>query len=77
MSKAAQRKLSAYQNGYRVGRYGWPPGVKGYRVGVIGESSWHRGMRDGTRDRLAAQRLTKSWPRRLITFVRRLMGGHQ
>lgn len=77
MSKTAQRKLSAYQNGYRVGRHGWPDGVKSYVVGVSGDSSWRRGLRDGTRDRLAAKAMEKSWPRRLLAFARRLLGARQ
>lgn len=73
MSKSAQRKLSAYANGYRVGRYGWPPGVKCYRVGVIGDAAWHRGLTDGRRDRQAANRLAMSWPRRMLTWLKRLV----
>ncbi|BCP56247.1 hypothetical protein K32_48640 [Kaistia sp. 32K] len=74
MSKTAQRKLSAYQNGYRVGRHGWPAGVKSYTVGVTGYSAWRRGLRDGIRDQLAAQRLEKTWPRRLLSWLRGLVG---
>lgn len=47
MSKASQRKRSAYQNGYRVGRYGWPKGVKCFRVTLQANSYWRSGLRDG------------------------------
>ena len=70
MSKTAQRKASAYRNGYQVGRHGWPAGVKGYRVGVVGAAAWHRGLRDGRRDRLAAERLERSWWYRLAAWFR-------
>lgn len=70
MSKTSQRKASAYRNGYRVGRHGWPAGVKGYRVGVVGDAAWHRGMRDGRRDRLAAEALGRTWWRRLVSWFR-------
>lgn len=73
MSKTAQRKVSAYRNGYRVGRYGWPPGVNGFRVGVVGDAAWHRGLRDGRRDRLAAEQLSRSWLFRLVAWLRGLM----
>lgn len=73
MSKTAQRKQSAYQNGYRVGRYGWPNGVKSYRVGVIGDAAWKRGLRDGRNDRRAAEELGRSIPRRVFAWLAGLM----
>lgn len=51
MSKASQRRQSAYQNGYSVGRYGWPEGVRGFRIGVASDGAWRAGLRDGKRDR--------------------------
>ena len=72
MSKTAQRKRSAYQNGYRIGRYGWPSGVKGYRIGVTTEPAWQRGMRDGARDRAAAERRERAWHHRLVRWIRSL-----
>lgn len=74
MSKTAQRKASAYRNGYQVGRHGWPAGVKGYRVGVVCDAAWHSGLRDGRRDRLAAERLSRSWRHRLVAWLRRVLG---
>lgn len=50
MSKTAQRKRSAYANGYRIGRYGWPTGVKGYRLGVVDSPAFNLGIADGRRD---------------------------
>ncbi|MBB3017649.1 hypothetical protein FHR70_000689 [Microvirga lupini] len=73
MSKTAQRRRSAYQNGYRVGRYGWPEGVKSYRVGVIGDAAYERGLRDGRKDRRAAQDLGQSMPRRVLAWLSGLM----
>ena len=70
MSKTSQRKASAYRNGYRVGRYGWPLGVKFYRVRASADGAWHRGMRDGRRDRLAAEALGRTWWRRLVSWLR-------
>lgn len=72
MSKAAQRKQSAYANGYRVGRLGWPPEVKVFRVGSVqADAAWRRGVRDGRRDRHAANRLAESWPRRMLSWLRK------
>lgn len=73
MSKTAQRKQSAYANGYRVGRYGWPSGVKCYRLGMQADGAWLRGRADGKRDRLAAERVAKAWPRRLLDWLKRLV----
>lgn len=74
MSKTAQRKRTAYQAGYTVGRHGWPDGVKSYRVKRVADPDWHRGRRDGIRDRVAAQRLERSWTRRLVAWLR-ILGG--
>ena len=74
MSKTAQRKASAYRNGYQVGRHGWPAGVKGYRINSGDDAYWHRGLRDGRRDRLAAERLSRSWRYRLVAWLRRVLG---
>lgn len=74
MSKAAQRKASAYRNGYHVGRHGWPAGVKSYRVGAVASAAWHRGVRDGRSDLLASRRLSMSWRHRLVAWLRSVLG---
>ena len=73
MSKTSQRKASAYSNGYQVGRYGWPPGVKCFRVPPSADADWRLGLRDGNRDRLAAERMATSWRVRLLAWLRRLV----
>ena len=75
MSKTAQRKQSAYHNGYRVGRYGWPSGVKCFRVGVFANSAYNKGLSDGRRD--AKIEKIKSRPMHLffMDFLRLMLSG--
>lgn len=73
MSKAAQRKVSAYRNGYMVGRFGWPTHVKSYRVGSVADGAWRQGVRDGRRDLAAAEALKRAWWRRLAIWLRGLL----
>ena len=70
MSKTAQRKRSAYQAGYNIGRYGWPPGVKGYTVRKSADESWHRGLRDGRRDKKKQANVRVTWLQWIINLWR-------
>lgn len=74
MSKTAQRKRDAYAKGYRVGRFGSWDHARGYRFAVGVHREFDRGRADGKRDRLAAERVDRSWPRRLVAWLRRLIG---
>lgn len=70
MGKTAQRKRSAYQSGYQVGRHGWPRCVNCFRVGMVAEGAWKRGLADGRRDRMIAAGLVeRSWLRRVIDWL--------
>lgn len=72
MSKTAQRKRDAYDKGYRAGRYGWDH-ARGYRFAMGVHHEFDRGRADGKRDRLAAERVAKAWPRRLLDWLKRLV----
>lgn len=47
MSKTAQRKRSAYQMGFTIGRDGWPEGVKSVRVAKVADGAWRAGLAHG------------------------------
>lgn len=73
MSKTKQRKYSAYVMGYQIGRYGWPDGVKKVSVSKVADGHWHKGISDGARDRVAAERASERASETKVAWYNRLL----
>ena len=73
MSKTAQRKRSAYDKGYRVGRWDEWDSPRGYRFDMASAREFERGRAAGRRDLRAAQRVANTWHRRLVAWLRRVL----